>query len=140
MPEAAGDLRDGKHTLLRAVRAVDPAEAVRGRYDGYLDTPGVKSGSTTETYVALTLHVDNWRWMGVPIYLRAGKALPLTVLDVVVVLRTPPQPLYTGSSDAPLPNRVRLRLQPDAGITITVQLCRLGTPPRLSTTIGVATL
>jgi len=118
--EAANDLRDGKHTLLRAVRAVDPAEVVRGRYDGYLETPGVKPGSTTETYVALTLHVDSWRWMGVPIHLRAGKALPLTVLDVVAVLRTPPEPLFTGSSDASQPNRLRLRLQPDAGITITL--------------------
>ena len=118
--EAADDQRDAKHHLLRAVRAVDPAEAVRGRYDGYTETPGVAAGSTTETYVALTLHVDNWRWMGVPVYLRAGKALPVTLLDIVAVLRTPPRPLFTGSSTAPLPNRLRLRLQPDAGVTITL--------------------
>ena len=62
--------------LLRAVRTVDPAEVVRGRYDGYLTTPGVAPESTTETYVALTLHVDDWRWAGVPVHIRAGKALP----------------------------------------------------------------
>ena len=124
--EAADDQRDAKHRLLRAVRAVDPAEAVRGRYDGYTETPGVKAGSTTETYVALTLHVDSWRWAGVPVYLRAGKALPVTLLDVVAVLRTPPQPLFTGSTDAPPPNRVRLRIQPDAGITLTVLAKRPG--------------
>jgi len=124
--EAANDLRDGKHTLLRAVRAVDPAEVVRGRYDGYLETPGVKPGSTTETYVALTLHVDNWRWSGVPVYLRAGKALPVTLLDIVAVLRTPPQPLFTGSPGAPPPNLARLRVQPDAGITLTLLAKRPG--------------
>ena len=118
--EEADDQRDAKHRLLCAMRAIEPAEAVRGRYDGYTETPGVKAGSTTETYVALTLHVDNWRWMGVPVYLRAGKALPVTLLDVVAVLRTPPKPLFTGSSDAPQPNRLRLRVQPDAGITITL--------------------
>ena len=118
--EGADDQRDAKHRLLCAMRAIDPAEAVRGRYDGYTETPGVAAGSTTETYVALTLHVDNWRWMGVPVYLRAGKALPVTLLDVVAVLRTPPKPLFTGSSDAPPPNRLRLRVQPDAGITITL--------------------
>ena len=87
LSEAAHDQLDAKNQLLRAVRAVDPAEVVRGRYDGYLDTPGVAAGSTTETYVALTLHVDNWRWAGVPVHLRAGKALPTTLLDVVAVLR-----------------------------------------------------
>ncbi len=119
LSEAADDQRDAKHRLLRAMRAMDPAEVVRGRYDGYLDTPGVAADSTTETYVAMTLHVDNWRWTGVPVHLRAGKALPTTVLDVVAVLRTPPHPLFAGDDD-PLPNFVRLRVQPDGGITLTM--------------------
>ena len=126
LSEGADDQRDAKHRLLRAMRAVDPAEAVRGRYDGYTDTPGVAAGSTTETYVALTLHVDNWRWSGVPVYLRAGKALPVTLLDIVAVLRTPPQPLFTGTPGAPPPNLARLRLQPDAGITFTLLAKRPG--------------
>jgi len=126
LSEGADDQRDAKNRLLRAIRAVDPAEAVRGRYDGYTDTPGVAAGSTTETYVALTLHVDNWRWSGVPVYLRAGKALPVTLLDVVAVLRTPPQPLFTGTPGAPLPNLARLRLQPDAGINFMLLAKRPG--------------
>jgi glucose-6-phosphate 1-dehydrogenase len=120
LSDAADDQRDAKHRLLRAVRAVDPAEAVRGRYDGYTDTPGVKPGSTTETYVALTLHVDDWRWAGVPVYLRAGKALPTTLLDVVAVMRTPPRTLFLAAGQEPQPDLVRLRLQPDAGVTFTI--------------------
>jgi glucose-6-phosphate 1-dehydrogenase len=116
----ADDQRNAKSQLLRAVRAVDPAEVVRGRYDGYLDTPGVAAGSTTETYVAMTLHVDNWRWADVPVYLRAGKALPSTLLDVVAVLRHPPQALFTDRGEVPPPNLVRLRLQPDPGVTFTL--------------------
>jgi glucose-6-phosphate 1-dehydrogenase len=118
--DAADDQRDAKHQLLRAVRAVDPADTVRGRYDGYLDTPGVAAGSTTETYVAFTLYVDDWRWAGVPVYLRAGKALPATLLDVVAVLRPPPQALFTRQHGTPAPNMVRLRFQPDAGVTFTL--------------------
>lgn len=117
LSQDADDQRDAKHRLLRAVRTVDPAEVVRGRYDGYLDTPGVAPGSTTETYVALVLHVDDWRWAGVPVYLRAGKALPTTLLDVVAVLRPPPRELFAGRDGPPPPNVVRMRLQPDAGVT-----------------------
>jgi glucose-6-phosphate 1-dehydrogenase len=120
LSEAADDQRDAKHRLFRAVRAVDPAEVVRGRYDGYTDTPGVAAGSTTETYVALTLHVDDWRWAGVPVYLRAGKALPTTLLDVVAVMRPPPRTLFVAEAQQPRPDLVRLRLQPDAGVTFTI--------------------
>ena len=120
LSEAADDQRDAKHRLLRSVRSVDPVEVVRGRYDGYTDTPGVTAGSTTETFVALTLHVDDRRWVGVPVYLRAGKALPTTLLDVVAVMRTPPRALFLGEGQEPLPDMVRLRLQPDAGVTFTI--------------------
>ncbi|MGQ0575792.1 MAG: glucose-6-phosphate dehydrogenase [Pseudonocardia sp.] len=115
--DTASAQRDEKHRLLQAVRTLDPAEVVRGQYAGYLDTPGVRPGSTTETFVAVALHVDNWRWAGVPVRLRAGKALPLTALEIVVELRSPPRPLFAGTGDtAPPPNLVRLRLQPDAGV------------------------
>jgi glucose-6-phosphate 1-dehydrogenase len=123
LSDGADDQRDAKHRLLRAVRTVDPEQAVRGQYDGYRATPGVAPDSTTETFVALTLYVDDWRWAGVPIYLRAGKALPTTVLDVVLVLRPPPRALF--GEDA-RPNRIVVRLQPDAGITFTL----LGKRPR----------
>jgi glucose-6-phosphate 1-dehydrogenase len=122
LTDAADDQRDAKHRLLRAVRALDPADVVRGQYDGYLDTPGVAAGSTTETYVAATFHVDDWRWAGVPVHLRAGKALPSTLLDIVAVLRPTPRALFGGES----PNRVRLRLQSGAGVTFTMLAKRLG--------------
>jgi glucose-6-phosphate 1-dehydrogenase len=125
--DAAEDQRDAKQRLYRAVRTVDPATVVRGQYDGYRQTPGVAAGSTTETFVALTLHVDDWRWVGVPVHLRAGKALPVTVLDVVLVLRPPPRALFAGPGQGPPPpNRIRLRLQPDAGVTITLLAKRPG--------------
>lgn len=119
LSDAADDQRDAKHRVLRAIRAAEPDETVRGQYAGYLDTHGVASGSTTETFVALTLHVDSWRWAGVPVHLRAGKALAQSVLDVVAVLRPPPFALFTNNGPTP-PNRVRLRLQPDAGATFTL--------------------
>jgi glucose-6-phosphate 1-dehydrogenase len=125
--EGAEDQRNAKQRLYRAVRTVHPAEVVRGQYDGYRQTAGVAADSTTETYVAMTLHVDNWRWVGVPVHLRAGKALPLTVLDVVLVLRPPPRALFSGPGQGPPPaNRIRLRLQPDAGVTITLLAKRPG--------------
>jgi glucose-6-phosphate 1-dehydrogenase len=120
LSDAADDQRDAKCRLLRAVRRLDPARVVRGRYDGYLDTPGVAPDSTTETFVAATFHVDDWRWAGVPVHLRAGKALPQTVLDVVAVLRRPPRVLFSGGPGSIAPDRIRLRLQPRAGITITL--------------------
>jgi glucose-6-phosphate 1-dehydrogenase len=114
--DSAEDQRDAKQRLYRAVRAVDSAAVVRGQYDGYRRTPGVAADSTTETYVALTLHVDNWRWVGVPVHLRAGKALPVTVVDLVLVLRPPPRALFSGPGQGPSPpDRIRLRMRPDAG-------------------------
>ena len=119
--DSADDQRDAKNRLLRAVRTVDPVEVVRGQYDGYRQTPGVTANSTTETYAALTLHIDNWRWAGVPVFVRAGKAMPVTVLDVVLVLQPPPRDLFRGPDQKPpSPNRIRLRLQPDSGLTFTL--------------------
>lgn len=108
---------DEKWRVLRAVRSIDPAETVFGQYSGYLGTEGVRPGSTTETYVATRLHIDNWRWAGVPFYIRSGKALPETDLEVVVELATPPVALFDGDLQ---PNLLRFRLQPDAGITLDV--------------------
>jgi glucose-6-phosphate 1-dehydrogenase len=125
--DAAEDQRDAKQRLYRAVRTLDPAQVVRGQYDGYRHTPGVAADSTTETYVALAMYIDNWRWVGVPVYLRAGKALPVTVLDVVLVLRPPQRALFSGPGHGPPPpNRIRLRLQPDAGMTIMLLAKRPG--------------
>jgi glucose-6-phosphate 1-dehydrogenase len=122
LSDAADDQRDAKYRLLRATRALDPAEVLRGRYAGYLDTPGVAPDSTTETFVAAVFHVDDWRWAGVPVHLRAGKCLPETSLDLVAVLKPPPRALFGAGG----PNRIRLRLQPDAGVTVTVLAKRPG--------------
>ncbi|GAB3686703.1 glucose-6-phosphate dehydrogenase [Actinocorallia lasiicapitis] len=116
-PPPSSDARafiDEKWRVLRAVRAVDPAETVRGQYTGYADIPGVRPGSTTETYVAMTTWIDNWRWAGVPFYIRSGKALPTTDLEVVAELAKPPVALFDGELE---PNLIRFRIQPDAGVT-----------------------
>lgn len=107
--------------LLRSVRTLRKDDLVRGQYRGYRDVEGVAPSSTTETYVAMRLFIDNWRWHGVPFYLRTGKCLPTTALEAVIELRQAP-PLHQiarGPGD-PAPNLVRLRLQPDSGITTEI--------------------
>jgi glucose-6-phosphate 1-dehydrogenase len=79
--------------VLESIRPLRPADVVRGQHRGYQKVKGVKKGSTTETFAALRLHMDSWRWSGVPIFLRAGKALPVTVTQVVIDLKPPPQDL-----------------------------------------------
>ena len=83
--------KDAEVAVFRAIQAADPAHYVRGQYDGYLDTPGVAAGSTTETYAALRLDIDNWRWSGVPFYLRTGKHLAATQTEVRLVFNRPPR-------------------------------------------------
>lgn len=107
--------------LLRSVRTMHKDDLVRGQYRGYRDVDGVAPTSTTETYAAMRLFIDNWRWHGVPFYLRTGKSLPVTALEAVIELRPAP-PLHQiarGAGD-PAPNLVRLRLQPDSGITTEI--------------------
>ncbi|SEG97193.1 glucose-6-phosphate 1-dehydrogenase [Nonomuraea solani] len=108
---------DEKWRVLRAVQAIRPADVVRGQYAGYLDTPGVRPGSTTETYVALRAYIDNWRWAGVPWCIRSGKALPTTDLEIVAELRRPPVTMFGADGAPDTPNLIRFRLQPDAGVT-----------------------
>lgn len=111
--------RDEKVKLLSAVRTADLADLVRGQYTGYLDTPGVRPGSTTETFAALRLFVDNWRWADVPFVIRAGKCLPVKALEVLVELRRPPAMLFSSAdADRPPPNLIRLGIQPHAGLTL----------------------
>ncbi|WP_067137174.1 glucose-6-phosphate dehydrogenase [Microtetraspora malaysiensis] len=111
--------RDEKRRLMRAIRPIEPDDVVRGQYAGYLDTPGVAAGSTTETYAAVRLWVDNWRWVDVPFLIRTGKALAVTSTEVAVRLRCPPCMLFL-SADAgrPRPNIVRFRLDPNPGVTL----------------------
>src|SRR5262249_13340294 len=103
----------------RSIKAADPAHCVRGQYEGYLDTPGVKAGSTTETFVALRLEIDTWRWAGVPFFLRTGKRLPAKATELRIVFERPPH-LAFGSGTAfaeepPGSTQLVVRTEPDPG-------------------------
>ena len=116
--DSAETERSEKRRLMCATREIDPDDVVRGQYAGYLDTPGVAAGSTTETYAAVRLWIDNWRWADVPFLIRTGKALAVTSTEIAVRLRRPPRMLFL-SADAGRPpsNIVRFRLGPDPGVT-----------------------
>ncbi|MEO8091397.1 MAG: glucose-6-phosphate dehydrogenase [bacterium] len=118
-------IRDRKLDLLKAIRAADPAKHVRGQYQGYLDVDGVAAGSTTETYVALELGIENWRWAGVPFFIRAGKALPTRETEVNVVFRRPPR-LGVGPRSRPHPNQLIIRIDPRPGARIRFVAKRAG--------------
>jgi glucose-6-phosphate 1-dehydrogenase len=110
-------LRDEKVKVLRAVRPLSAAKVVRGQYTGYRKEPGVAADSQVETYAAMALAIDSWRWSGVPFYLRAGKRLPVTATEVVVDLRSPPANVF-GDSGPEQPNHVRFRVGPDVAIAL----------------------
>ena len=110
-------LRDEKVKVLRAVRPLAAAQVVRGQYTGYRKEPGVAADSQVETYAAMALAIDSWRWSGVPFYLRAGKRLPVTATEVVVDLRSPPANVF-GDSGPEQPNHVRFRVGPDVAIAL----------------------
>src|SRR5688572_9651777 len=115
-------LRDETAKVLSTIRPVDPACVVRGRYEGYLDEPGVAPDSTTETYAALRLDIESWRWAGVPFYVRAGKALAANAVEAVVEFKQPPRLLFTaGDGCTPQPNIIRFRPGTHDGVTMTVQ-------------------
>jgi glucose-6-phosphate 1-dehydrogenase len=111
-------LKDAKVTLFRSVVEADPAQYVRGQYDGYLSIDGVADGSSTETYAALRLEIQNWRWSGVPFFVRTGKCLPTTQTEVRVVFKHPPA-LGFGIAAAE-PNQIVVRLDPSTGIRLIV--------------------
>ena len=94
-----------------------PAQIMRGQFKGYREEPGVAPDSKVETYAALTLHIDSWRWSGVPFYLRAGKRLPVTATEVVVELKPPPANVF-GALGPEQPNHLRFRLGPDVAIAL----------------------
>ena len=115
-------IRDEQAKVLRSARAPSPEDLVRGQFDGYRQEEGVRPGSTVETYAALRLFVDSWRWEGVPFLLRAGKRLPVTATEVVATLRRPPLPALANGA----PNRVRFRLGPEVSIALGVNVKRPG--------------
>jgi len=123
---AAGEsVRDEKVKLLKAVRPALPAELVRGQFKGYREEPGVAKDSNVETYAALVLHIDSWRWSGVPFYLRAGKRLPVTATEVVVELQPPPANVF-GDQAPEQPNHLRFRVGPDVAIALGAHVKKPG--------------
>jgi glucose-6-phosphate 1-dehydrogenase len=118
-------LRDEKVKVLRAVRPVTAGEMVRGQYQGYRKEKGVAPDSKVETYAALTLHIDSWRWSGVPFYLRAGKCLPVTATEVVVELKSPPANVF-GDLGPEQPNHLRFRVGPDVAIALGAHIKKPG--------------
>jgi glucose-6-phosphate 1-dehydrogenase len=107
-------IRDEKQVLLKAVRAADPERYIRGQYEGYRDVEGVAPDSQTETFVALSLMIDNWRWDGVPFFIRAGKQLPVKDTEIRVVFRRPPR-IGVGRNGHPAPNQLVIRIAPVPG-------------------------
>ena len=123
-PPAAADaatLKDAKYAVLRSTADADPAHYVRGQYTGYREIDGVAARSRTETYAALRLEVGNWRWAGVPFFIRTGKRLPLTQTEVRLVFRHPPRlGFVAGGHRRPEPDQLVVRLDPTVGIQLTL--------------------
>jgi glucose-6-phosphate 1-dehydrogenase len=115
----ADDVNDRKSDIFRAMPAVEPDRCVRGQYRGYTDVAGVAKDSTTETFVALRLEINNWRWAGVPIFLRAGKALPERVTEVrLFTHRVPSMSFLPEDRRRTGPNQIVLRIDPDPGLRL----------------------
>jgi glucose-6-phosphate 1-dehydrogenase len=118
----AEEFRSEKAKLLQAVRPIEPADVVRGQYDGYRKEAGVDPRSQTETFIAAKLWIDNWRWDGVPIYLRHGKKLPERNTEIAVYLRQAPDVLFRELEIDHIPsNHLTIRVQPDEGISLAFQ-------------------
>jgi glucose-6-phosphate 1-dehydrogenase len=114
---AVDSVRDKKIELFKAMRAADPKRYVRGQYEGYRKIKGVDPKSQTETYAALELEIDNWRWAGVPFFIRAGKCMPVKETEVNVVFKRPPR-LGVGPRSRPDPNQITIRIDPLPGARI----------------------
>ena len=127
-PPAAGDapaLADAKYAVLRSVTDADPKHYVRGQYDGYRSIEGVKARSRTETYAALRLEIDNWRWSGVPFFIRSGKRLPCKQTEVRLVFRHPPRlPFAQPGHRRPEADQIIVRLDPSTGVKINLDAMR----------------
>jgi glucose-6-phosphate 1-dehydrogenase len=117
------DMQNEKIKVLSAVREIKAEDVIRGQYVGYLAEDGVADHSDTETFVAMKVFIDNWRWAGVPIYMRTGKKMPETVLEVLVEFKKPPRELFGRGN----PNAVRFRLGAKDGVDISLLAKKPGT-------------
>jgi glucose-6-phosphate 1-dehydrogenase len=127
-PPAGGDpdtLKNQKFAVFRAMEEADPAHYVRGQYEGYRKIDGVAPDSSTETYVALRLEIDNWRWAGVPFFIRTGKRLPVTQTELRLVFKHPPRVHFLGAPHRrPEPSQIVFRIDPSTGIRIVLDAQR----------------
>src|SRR6187397_1136032 len=105
-------IKNAQVALFHAVADADPSHYVRGQYDGYLDVEGVADGSTTETYAALRLEIENWRWAGVPFFIRTGKKLAATQTELRLVFKHAPKLGFQLRHEAPEPNQLVVKLDP----------------------------
>jgi glucose-6-phosphate 1-dehydrogenase len=118
----ANALRNEKIKVLSAIRPIPVQDVVVAQYDGYLNADGVSPGSRTPTFAAIKLYIDNWRWKGVPIYLRSGKALATKSSEVVIVFQSPPHLMFDMPDDAELTsNIISICIQPDEGIHLNFE-------------------
>ncbi len=130
-PRGRQTIDDARRLLLRSVADADPERYVRGQYGGYRRIPGVASRSTTETYVALELRVDNARWEGVPFYVRTGKRLPITQTEVRLIFRDASPLTFLARANRPSANEIVLRIDPATGIRMILEAHRAdGSGPR----------
>ena len=120
---SSADMQNEKIKVLSAIRDIKADDVIRGQYVGYLDEEGVAEYSDTETFVAMKVFIDNWRWAGVPIYMRTGKKMPETVLEVLVEFKKPPRELFGRGN----PNAVRFRLGAKDGVDISLLAKKPGT-------------
>ncbi len=114
-------IRDEKLRILKAVRPLTPGDIVRGQFKGYRQEEGVAPNSSVETYAAIKLCIDTWRWAGVPFYVRAGKCLPVTCTEVIVTFRRPPRQTFPETTPG-LPNCLRFRLSPGVVIALGMRV------------------
>jgi glucose-6-phosphate 1-dehydrogenase len=121
----AATLKDAKFAVFRSMADADPKHYVRGQHDGYLDIDGVAPGSTTETYAALRLEIDNWRWAGVPFFIRTGKLLPVTQTEIRLVFRRPPSLRFMSvGGRAPTEGQLVVKLDPTTGVRFEIDAHR----------------
>jgi glucose-6-phosphate 1-dehydrogenase len=125
-PEA---LKDAKFAVFRATAHAEPAHYVRGQYEGYREIDGVAADSTTETYAALRLEIDNWRWAGVPFFIRTGKRLPVTQTELRLLFKHPPRVHFVNPKQRrPEPNQIVFKIDPSTGIRMILDAHRADQP------------
>ncbi len=127
-PPAGGDadtLKTAKYSVLRSMADADPAHYVRGQYEGYTAIPGVANRSTTETYAALRLEIDNWRWAGVPFFIRTGKRMPSKQTEARLVFKHAPKLAFIPSSSRrPEPSQIVIKIDPSTGLQMILDAQR----------------